>query len=105
MNDTDWAWVAGIIDGEGSMGYYTNGRNKSKKRVLVQVGNTDYRIISKLKELCGGITYEVTRKDRPNSKRIWTWRLYGKALMAFLKGIEPYLVSKKQKAIKMRQYL
>ena len=46
----------------------------------------------------GGIFFECTRKDRPRSKRIWTWRLYGPKVLGFLSEIEPYLVSKGERA-------
>jgi hypothetical protein len=89
-------WTAGIIDGEGCLGIYRF--SKYSKRPIIQVGNTDIRILEELRKNWGGIIYEVTRKDRPTHKRIWTWRLYGEPLFKFLIRIEPYLISKKEKA-------
>ena len=93
-------WTAGIIDGEGCLGLYTNGSGK-KKRALLQVGNTDIRILNVLKKCWGGIVYECTRNDRPKSKRIWTYRLYGDKLLCLLIAIQPFLVSKERIAKKI----
>ena len=96
-------WTAGIIDGEGCIGAYRNGRGK-KKRPLLQVGNTDLKILHILQKHWGGIIYECTRKDRPKSKRIWTWRLYGEKLYELLFIVSPLLISKKERAKKVMGY-
>ena len=101
MTDFELGWVAGIIDGEGCIGCYRYGRDKNKKRPIIQVENTSYDIIEKLSQLCGGVNYEIIRRNRPRSKRIWTWRLYGKGLLGFLEKIEPILVSKRERALEI----
>jgi hypothetical protein len=98
LRDYDYGWIAGIIDGEGCLGSYTNGKGRIGQRSLLQVGNTDLRILEHLKLLCGGIIFECTRTDRPKSKRIWTWRLYGGSLFKLLETIQPFLISKRDKA-------
>jgi hypothetical protein len=67
-------------------------------RPLLQIGNTDQNMIKRLHEIWGGVTFECTRKDRPKSKRIWSWRLYGLNLIQMLKRVSPYLVTKKGQA-------
>ena len=93
-------WTAGIIDGEGHLGAYANSRGK-KKRPLLQVGNTNIQILEELKKHWGGIIYECTRKDRPKSKRIWTYRLYGEKLVFLLSIVQPFLIGKKKDAEKI----
>jgi len=84
-------WTAGIIDGEGCVRIEDN-------RGVIKVYNTDYRIVETLKKEWGGSLYESTRSDRPRSKRIWTWALTGKAALKFLIIIEPFLISRGERA-------
>lgn len=45
------SWVAAIIDGEGSIGIYDFG--KEGRRIQIQMGNTDPKLISRLREIIG----------------------------------------------------
>ena len=91
------AWAAGIIDGEG---YVTKGKDKRRNTTqpIVRVDNTDIRILQKLVDNFGGTILFAKRRNRPNSKPCWYWRLYNRKCIAFLREIEPYLVSRKEKA-------
>ncbi len=91
------AWSAGIIDGEGSIGWQPNGHG-NKKCPIVQVSNTDGKICKVLYEHWEGRLYLRTRKDRPKNKPIWHWRIMGRKCRIFLKDVERYLVSKRDKA-------
>ena len=98
VTETDCAWTAEIVDGEGCLGIYKNGRGTFRMRPILQVGNTDMRMIERLHDLWGGVFFESTRRDRPRSKRIWSWHLYGMGLLRALEMIRPYLVCKAEKA-------
>ena len=54
------AWSAGIIDGEGSIGWQPNGHG-NKKCPIVQVSNTDEKICRILYDCWGGRLYLRTR--------------------------------------------
>ncbi len=84
-------WTAGIIDGEGYIGI-------EAKRGMVRVDNTDLRIIEKLEQGWHGSAFEYKRPDRPRSKRIWRWAVTGRSAALFLEAIEPFLVSKQERA-------
>lgn len=90
-------WTAGIIDGEGCICIYNFAG--TKKRILglrLCVGNTDARMIRKLKELWGGWIYPIAKtKCR---KPFWNWVIQGKKAASILIELLPYLVAKKEQA-------
>ncbi len=91
------AWAAGIVDGEG---YVTRRKHKrgTKTQPYVRVDNTDLRILRKLADNYEGSILFNIRKNRPNSKPCWYWHLCNQKCIRFLLEIEPYLVSKRDKA-------
>jgi len=92
--ETNKAWAAGIVDGEG----HVKVERYKRSRGIVRVDNTDMRILEKLKDCFGGNIYPNFRKDRPKSKPCWFWIVTGKQVVPVLEGILPYLISKKEKA-------
>lgn len=98
VTDTDLAWAAGIIDGEGSISLARCKRQGKDETysLRVQVGNTDPRMILRLKELFGGSIPKVENRGR--YKPMWRWILYGNAAAVFLTSVLPYLVSKRDQA-------
>lgn len=91
---TKYAWSAGIIDGEGCIGIWSN-----KKTLTVHATNTDKRILLRLKEIFNvGDIYIRLRKDRPNNLPCGKWIVTGKKAYNVLKKIKPYLISKKEEA-------
>jgi len=103
-NFYDLAWAAGILDGEGCI-YIRRHKNYSvrNKRVtpqyvlVVQVVNTDKKIIDKLNEIVLGNIYE--RKPEERRKLTYCWNLVGGKAEGFLKQVLPFLVSKKERAL------
>lgn len=101
MNDLEKGWVAGIIDGEGTILI-----NREKKRdfhswyygLQVCVTNMDKRIIDKLKKICGGYIILVNRKweYRP----YYRWYIKNKNAMNLLLELDNLIISK-QKEIKL----
>ena len=96
------AYIAGIIDGEGSISLY---RQPSKTctrgfrhRVSVVVTNTDYRLMTRLKTWFGG---HVGKEQRLLNyrKQCYRWQLNAvNEQCTFLKTIEPFLLLKKKHA-------
>ncbi len=97
------AWAAGIIDGEGFVGFT---KNRNSKRPMADVSNTDTRILYELQKYFGGKIYEQRRTThpRPNHKPCWVWRLAGRKVCPFLEMIEPYLISRRDKALEILNY-
>lgn len=97
----DYAWAAGIIDGEGCIGVYVNKHGGAK--VCLTVTNTDPRMCVKLQALFGGATrkYNPPAKRQFNTTRDWYYRWqinsFGSVEVAISKLL-PYLVCKAEQA-------
>ena len=90
------AYVAGIVDGEGTIGLHRNYKNPSCM-VTVNVGNTNEWLINFLKMNFGGyICYQPN--DDIKHKDIWRWELRSKKAIEFIRLILPYLQIKRPQA-------
>lgn len=88
------AWLAGVIDGEGTVGVYGGGESCS---VYVSIANQDPNLVETAAHIIKalGVGVWVKRYERP----IWYVRVQGlKRLKTFLPMIIPYLTSRKQEA-------
>lgn len=101
MLETDKAWFAGIIDGEGCISIYKRGNNFVPS---VKIANTNELLINKCKQILSeaGIEYFLRysdRGDRKNAKPAWELMMESRPrVIAVLQLIYPYLVSKKIQA-------
>lgn len=89
-------WVAGIIDGEGSL---TVGISQTGKyyQAALQVVNTDIKMLLKLQEVTGiGSIY--LRKKRPGQLPCCVWNVSLQPAIILLKQILPWLITKKEQA-------
>lgn len=83
-------WVAGLFDGEGSLGIYRDKRSNSAK-LDVSLTMIDEAPVEVMYRLLGGTFATYQRPDR----RTYRWAVYGKLATAPLLMIYPYLVLKK----------
>ncbi len=90
------AYLAGIVDGEGSIGIEhlspTKGRKKDYYVCRLTVVNTAEEIMQLLKFFLGG-TYQA-RKLIPGRKKCFRWHIFGEGLERALLRLEPYLILK-----------
>ncbi len=102
--ETDLAYVAGIIDGEGSIVIYQRpmkkiihhgkyGDRTPKHELNVSVGMTDRKIPYYLKDLFGGSVCGVTQRSG-NRKPFWKWSVTGQRASDLLKRLLPFLKTK-----------
>ena len=93
------AYVAGIVDGEGTIGLHKNYEYKGRPfyGLRVSVGNTNEWLISFLKMQFGGYVFKETHSN-PLHKDCWKWELHAKKSYVFLKAILPYLQIKRPQA-------
>lgn len=91
------AYLAGIIDGEGSfyIGITNNGR---KFHSRIYVVNTNEDVIKWLKETFGGLMYKRTSKKNPHWKTRYEWVLDKTAIDSVCQKMIPYLIIKKKHA-------
>ena len=105
MNDTERAYIAGIIDGEGSLMVYPF---KSKDgytiyQARLTVGNTKKELIDYLEKTTG--IGRVRVSHTPRGKPFYYWALHGNNIRKFLPGILPYLLLKRKQAGLLLEYL
>lgn len=93
------SWLAGMIDGEGSVGIYNYG--KEGRRIQIQIGNTDSKLIDRFREIigCGSTVFRtnihISHKGR---KPMYQYNLKGSNRCYWvLKQVLPYLITKKDK--------
>lgn len=89
------AYIAGIIDGEGSIGII---RRKSEPSgcIFVAVYNTDPRIPVLMKSYYGGCIHET--KPKNGWRVLFHWRASNLAAEKLLRDVLPFLILKKEQA-------
>ena len=96
MTELEKAYLAGLFDGEGCIGYY---RNRKRYAPVVSISNTDARIIAWLHARLGGVIEPGSKKRPSHWKCLWEWRLRSKnQIIAFLSEIRPFLRIKGEQA-------
>ena len=104
MNEIEKAWIAGIIDGEGCIFIKKRVRSDGKCKfhgyqMGITVGNTDRRMIDRLKFLTGfGSIHEVIEKRESRNRKSYIWITGAKNGFIFLSKIKDYLICKKEQA-------
>lgn len=101
MKDTDLAYIAGVIDSDGSIiinkSYSKKGYKKGYKLSLrLAVGSTSEKIIDWLKQMVGGCSYIDTRL--PPRKTYYWWRIHSRQASNLLEAILPFLVIKRKES-------
>ncbi len=98
LSDVDAAYIAGLVDGEGSIALKRSGEwNKNRTltyRLSVTITNTFPGIMGWIALKVGyGAIYK--QKTRNNWKDAWHWQINGRRAMDLLKQLYPYLKIKK----------
>jgi hypothetical protein len=91
--DTDWAYAAGFVDGEGCIAVVRSFVPKSSRYVYgvhVVVANTERAVLDWMKAFWGGWVVAVPKHDG-RWRQSWTWRCSGLKAKPFLSGIRPWL--------------
>jgi len=96
----DLAYMAGIVDGEGTIGLAINPKTGTLKPYL-QVANASEDLLRWVTERYGGFLVEATRKTgvhANNPRRYWLWRVYSQQAADVVALIRPFLVVKCRQA-------
>ena len=105
--DTDIAWLAGIVDGEGTIGVHRSNAKAYKHpylRPALQIANTDLRILEKARSVLTAITGNphnlvVTNKGGDGCKRGYRIKVSTQhELMLVLPLLLPHLAGKAEQA-------
>ena len=93
--DTDLAYFAGIIDGEGSFAIHNNGTHRFA--LQLQIGNTSPLLMEWVRSRFGG-SVNLEKRNNPRHKPVFRWLAQADALDQILPALLPYLVVKKAQA-------
>lgn len=95
--ETDLAYAAGIIDGEGCVSICRTGRSNGKYSYVpkVVVSMTDKEAIEWMASTLGG---NMSSTKLRSGKTIYSWHLYGPKLLVVMPKLMPYLRVKKMQA-------
>jgi hypothetical protein len=96
---TDWAYLAGFYDGEGTITATTQKRkDRDYYQLRFMVNNTNYELLRGLQNLFGGaIHVGSVMKDKPNWKQIYSWHAESKATcLPIFYGMLPFLRYKRR---------
>ena len=102
---TDIAYLAGIIDGEGSIyigNFSCNATTGAKYyQTNIEITNTDKNLVDWLLNTFGGLLLTYTAKQTPkNSRRtVYRWVATGERVTHLCEIMMPYLVAKRRQAI------
>lgn len=105
VSEADLAWLAGILDGEGSIATWLVTRRSGAKLpyVKISVANTDWSMIARVKYLfwaLSGRKYKATEKWQTGQKRR-QWQVFCNrraSMAAILRAVFPYLVTRRRQA-------
>lgn len=86
MKTKDAAWLAGYMDGDGSI-LLANSGKRSLRRPMLSICSTDIEILQHVILLVGGALIKQSRKTG-NQRTAWSWRLRGtKRVASMLRAI------------------
>jgi hypothetical protein len=80
-SDTDWAYAAGFVDGEGCIAVsrsFIPARNKYGYSVQVVVANRDRPVLEWMQESWGGLVVSVSNRTGL-ARQSWIWRLQNRS--------------------------
>ena len=100
IQDTDWAYAAGIVDGEGCIAIvrsFVRQRDRFTYGVQIVVANTDRRVLDWMQTNWGGHVVGVDQ-SRQRGRDSWAWRCGPTIARTFLVGIRPWLRIKGQQS-------
>lgn len=91
ITDTDLAYVAGFLDGDGSIQIHSQRQPKRNPfySLVISAGNADLPLLEWLQGLCGGDIHH--RPPKANHQRRFEWRVTGVGAESLLRRIRPWL--------------
>lgn len=110
--EVDYAWLAGIIDGEGNLDVRLKvaGNGKSYLNCKIRIANTDLRMIRKISEIYHDMNavffYDVNHKRQHGWKNQMNISVASQgSCLKVLEAVMPYLVNKRSVAEVMRDMI
>lgn len=100
LSDLDKGWLAGLLEGEGSFGYYETPRKNGGtpiRRLVVCLKMCDEDIVRRAYELCkvGSLQVHQRKARRPE----WIWTVSGQQSLMVMEIIYPHMGSRRREKI------
>jgi len=90
------AYIAGIVDGEGTVTLMKHHKNETPIP-FVSVANNNLKLLQWIKQRCGGLIVSK-KKYKPQHNDSFAWSVRQDRALRFLKEIVKYLIIKKPQA-------
>jgi len=104
----NWAYLAGLIDGEGSLGIYIS-RSPSRKNAAViarlKIGMCEEDLIRWLHKVTGNGTVTTWTVKKGTSRPVWVISWNGYSAESVLRQCGPYLRLKRKQAALVLQWI
>ncbi len=94
LSDTEAAYAAGILDGEGSI-QFARQRKSRWPSPMVSVSSTDRELLEWFRSRLGGSMIQK-RIYSPNHKVSYDWKLADRRAIEFLRIVRPFLVIRRK---------
>lgn len=103
LTDTEGAYIAGIIDGEGNIALSKKSNGVGNKRGVafrpyVNVANTNLELIEWLSKTTGLGSTVVIKRTHENRKTAYRWCLWSQQARQVIMAVFPYLIVKRRQA-------
>ena len=96
LTETDWAYLAGLFDGEGC--FRINQSNGLNSYPWVELSNTYKPVVEFVQEAIVGNLYREQKSSRVSKKPIYRVRALGPKAIALCSALLPYLREKRAQA-------
>lgn len=103
-NDAQYAWAAGLIDGEGCIHIRCDkAHNKTKHRtdsysLMLKVSMCHEETVRRLQDIFGRGSVRVSNVASARRSQAWSWYCMGREAVAVLRLLRPFMVTKKAEA-------
>lgn len=97
--ETDLAYLAGIVDGEGSFSLRL--QKSGAVTLILHIYNSDKPLFDWILERFGGHLYEIHRKarvEKPQWQPVYDWNIGGQQARDLMERLLPYLIVKPAQA-------
>jgi len=98
MTREELAYLAGVIDGEGTISVTSDRACGSLFACYLSIGNTSYELISRIKDWIGSGSFQEKKVKKNYYKPYYVFTLRGDKLRSLLPQIQEFLVVKKPQA-------
>lgn len=103
LNNAEAAWLAALVDGEGTIGIWRERRPKNRSgwryRAVIQIVNSNKELMERARNVVDGyVHWKNLRRDNPKHKPTYGVTVNRRAVPGVLNQIRDYLVAKRKQS-------